>query len=362
MMTGKERFAMALGGGQPDRVPIWELAFIESSIISIAKHFTEDVPEFKLIHEMDPDEVMALLATLYLVVEELDLDGMTLPVFSGNEVIGENRIRDPLGIVYMPSDNGLAYPLQGPITTRKDLAAYEKPVIDATWVLPAQLAKEHFKDQKAIVLMPPDPWKTYWALQGKIDEALIRFYDDPEMAHGIMRIATDICIDVINIGVDNDVEFFCCTGDLAMNTGPMMSPHQFREFIKPYYKEVVDAAHKRGVPVIKHSCGNITQILEDFLDCGFDGIHPIQPQCMDIVQAKEICKGRAAILGNIDCVDLLPSGTVEEVEETVRETIQKAAPGGGYILASANSIHKDVKAENAIAMFRAARKYGKYPI
>ncbi len=361
-MTGKERFAKALRGEQPDMVPIWELAFIESSIIDIAKHFTDEVPDFKLFHEMNPDEVMAILSTLFLIIEELDLDGMTLPALTGTKLIGPDKIQDKMGIVYMPSDNGLAHPLEGPINCREELAAYEKPEIDISWVIPAQLAKEHFKDKKAVVLMPPDPWKTYWAIQGKIDNALIRFYDDPELAHDIMRIATDICIDVINVGVDNGVDFFCCTGDLAMNTGTMMSPNQFREFIKPYYMEVVAASHMRGVPIIKHSCGDITQILDDFLDCGFNGVHPIQPQCMDIAEAKEICKGRAAVLGNIDCIDLLPSGSIEEVEKTVRETIQKAAPGGGYILASANSIHKDVKAENVIAMFRAARIYGKYPI
>ena len=45
-----------------------------------------------------------------------------------------------------------------------------------------------------------------------------------------------------------------------------------------------------------------------------------------------------------------------------QETIKIAGPGGGYILSSSNTIHPDVKPENAIAMYRAARKYGKYPI
>jgi uroporphyrinogen decarboxylase len=39
-----------------------------------------------------------------------------------------------------------------------------------------------------------------------------------------------------------------------------------------------------------------------------------------------------------------------------------AAPGGGYIISSSNTIHPGVKAENYIAMVRAAKKYGKYPI
>jgi uroporphyrinogen decarboxylase len=46
----------------------------------------------------------------------------------------------------------------------------------------------------------------------------------------------------------------------------------------------------------------------------------------------------------------------------VKETIAKASPGGGHILASSNSIHPAVKPENYLAMVEAARKYGNYPI
>jgi uroporphyrinogen decarboxylase len=50
------------------------------------------------------------------------------------------------------------------------------------------------------------------------------------------------------------------------------------------------------------------------------------------------------------------------VKESVKDTIAQAAPGGGYIISSSNSIHPGCKPENYIAMVEAARKYGKYPI
>ena len=50
----------------------------------------------------------------------------------------------------------------------------------------------------------------------------------------------------------------------------------------------------------------------------------------------------------------------EEVEQSVRETIAAAAPGGGYIISSSNSVHPGCRPENYIAMVRAARKYGDY--
>jgi uroporphyrinogen decarboxylase len=124
----------------------------------------------------------------------------------------------------------------------------------------------------------------------------------------------------------------------------------------------VASAHARGLRIIKHSDGNLWPILDDLLEAGFDGIHPIQPQSMDIRDVKAHLEGRATVLGNIDCSFLLPFGSQEEVERAVLETIRAAAPGGGYIISSSNSIHPGVKPENYIAMVRAARRYGAYPI
>ena len=92
----------------------------------------------------------------------------------------------------------------------------------------------------------------------------------------------------------------------------------------------------------------------------FDGIHPIQPQCMDIKEVKEYVHGKMAVLGNIDCRDLLVFGSQEEVKEVVKQTIEKTAPGGGYIISSSNSIHPGCKPENYIAMVEASHQYGVY--
>ena len=77
---------------------------------------------------------------------------------------------------------------------------------------------------------------------------------------------------------------------------------------------------------------------------------------------KEHLRGKACVLGNIDCIYLLPFGEKEAVVESVKETIRQAAPGGGYILSSSNSIHPGCKGENVIAMFEAAKKYGDSPL
>jgi uroporphyrinogen decarboxylase len=97
------------------------------------------------------------------------------------------------------------------------------------------------------------------------------------------------------------------------------------------------------------------------VDAGVDGVNPIEPAAgMDIGEVKQKYGHRVCLIGNIDCSCLLPEGSVEEVEAAVKECIRKAAPGGGYIISSSNSIHSSVKPENYLAMIQATRKYGRY--
>jgi len=361
-MTGKERFLTALKCGQPDMVPMWELAINEPCIVNIGRHFTDNVPEIKYLHEMTPQDMVALLNTLKLVVEEVDLDGMTMPVMQGRDLIREGYVRDHLGIVYQINPHGEPLPVEGPISGMEDVKSFKFPEIDEMWMIGVTFCKSQFGENRATVLMLPDPFKIMWSLRGRMENTLIGFIQEPELSHAVAELATDFCIEVYHRGHDAGVDAFIVCGDLAMNTTTIMSPAQFNKYIKPCYDRLVREIHSGGDIIVKHSDGNLWPILDDLLDAGFDGLHPVQPQCMDISEVKEKLSGRACVLGNIDCLDLLPSATPEEVDAAVRDTIKTAAPGGGYILSSSNTIHPDVRPENAIAMWKAARKYGKYPI
>jgi uroporphyrinogen decarboxylase len=83
---------------------------------------------------------------------------------------------------------------------------------------------------------------------------------------------------------------------------------------------------------------------------------------MDLKVAKEKWGDRICLWGNIDLVKTLPYGTVEEVEAEVKQRIEDAGAGGGYICATANSITGFCKIENVFAMTNAVQKYGVYPL
>ena len=126
-MNGRERVLAALALGRPDRVPHLELAYNESSIIKIARHFTGDLPEADFIQRMDLESKVKLFEAALLVIEELDVDGMTLRVFPRTERVDDMHVRDDWGVTWQLSAHGESVVVGGPIETESDLDAYTPP-------------------------------------------------------------------------------------------------------------------------------------------------------------------------------------------------------------------------------------------
>ena len=155
------------------------------------------------------------------------------------------------------------------------------------------------------------------------------------------------------------IDFIATYNDMAWKEGPLVSPQMFREVFLPKMKIVADAIN---LPWAFHSDGNLTIVMEDLLSLGMNCVNPFEPPAMDLKVAKEKWGDRICLWGNIDLVQTLPYGTVEDVEAEVKQRIQEAAPGGGYICATANSITDWCKVENIFAMTAAVKKYGTYPL
>ena len=150
--------------------------------------------------------------------------------------------------------------------------------------------------------------------------------------------------------------------DLAHQGGCLVNPKIYRKYVFPWYKKIGKIMEEAGIPFIFHSDGDFSAVFDDLADCGVKAIHPIEPQAMDIVEVKKNYGDKFCIFGNIDLDYTLTRGSIEEVEELVKKRIKELAPGGGWGLASSNSIPDYVNPENFKAMVEATKKYGKYPI
>jgi uroporphyrinogen decarboxylase len=150
--------------------------------------------------------------------------------------------------------------------------------------------------------------------------------------------------------------------DIAFKTQLLVNPRLLREHVFPWYADMVRLARDRDVLSVYHSDGALQEVITDIIGCGFHALNPIEPGAMDIHAVKREVGGQIAIIGNIDLVYTLTRGTPDEVRAEVRERIRDLAPGGGYAVASANSIPEYVPLANFNAMREAVFEYGRYPI
>ena len=338
-MNSYQRVMTALKVKQPDRVPILEWQ-ISQNVIEV----------------LEPGS------------GELEFMGRNLDVVSTWEDTrerdcGDEAIIDEWGAKRKYLGQRYPIPFEFPIKSEVDLSNFTVPDPQAPWRFDRlKKAVKNYKGKKAIIFCLETVFTYAWVLVG-LEELLVSFRINPDFARKLLQINADYHLKLAESAIELGADVITCGDDLAYKTGLMMSRQDFQEFLLPHYQRMIDLVHSKGAPFIKHSDGNIWEILDLFVDAGIDAINPLEPVAgMDIAEAKEKYGDRLCLIGNIDCGSLLCRKSPEEVEKVVKETIRKAAPGGGYILSSSNAIQKAVKPENYRVMIEATRKYGKYPL
>jgi uroporphyrinogen decarboxylase len=195
-----------------------------------------------------------------------------------------------------------------------------------------------------------------------VSDAFLMFYDDRPFLEKLMDILLEHQIKVMQAVMDEFAEelaFVLVNDDIAQNQGLMIHPDMFLEIFPHRLKRLIAPAKDAGKLLAYHTDGKMDMIFPILDDVGIDICHPIEPESNDIFEIKKKWGERFTLVGNIPTV-LLAYGTMEEIDETVREYCEKMGPGGGYVLGSSTSIMEGLPPENFVAMTKAAQKYGRY--
>lgn len=145
----------------------------------------------------------------------------------------------------------------------------------------------------------------------------------------------------------------------------IVSPAMYRAWELPVVAAVAAAAHERGALLHVHQHGPSLAVIGDLADAGVDLVDPLERppsgDVADLALVKRRHGRRIALRGNIHSHDVLLRGRPADVEAQVRECIDAAAGGGGYILATGDGAILGTPDENIRAMVAAGRRYGRYP-
>jgi len=370
-MSHRERFFTALDREEPDIVPITDLGLDLPIVEAITGRKLEG---FSLIG-VSREDTWNVSATCREAMSEacLKLGFDAIPAISDyslqskksvSEPISENRFIDEWGrILELRSDTKTTWWIGGTVQTEEDLQNYipPDPEDEGRFEMVERLVRP-LKEKDVAVMGQGHSggWHMGFQVRGGIDKLLIDMFRRPKLAREFLEKIAETCLGMIKVMIDGGVEVIFITDDYADNRNPFMNMKMFREFELPNIRKVVELCARRGVPVLKHSDGNCYPILDDMVEAGIRGFHPIEPGAMDLMDVKQRYGHKICVLGNVDCRYTLPFGSQEDVRWDVRRCIDAAAEGGGYVLTSSNSIHANCKPENILVMVDEARKYGRY--
>ena len=352
-LTSRDRVLAALRGQEPDRVPFMEVS-VDRAVAYAA--VGQSVTNGRAPRTRSAAEDLIAMGGLFGMPEEGDLElarAMGLDALGVHFWVPTERVNAEV--------DGHSMMVGGKIKSRSDLALLRLRLPDPDNPMiyePYQRFIERYRDS-GLALFCFTSMGFDSAVQGMGFETFsYALYDDPILVEGMFDLYADWYTRAMRRLTALGFDFLWLGDDIAFKTAPFVSPRVFRSLFLPRGRRVVEQI---TLPWVFHSDGNLVPILDDLLELGMCGLHPIEPEAMDLVEIKRRYGSRVCLLGNIS-VDTLSRGTPKEVDALVEHAIQVAAPEGGYIVGSSNSITWYCKPENVAAMCRAAQRYGAYPI
>ena len=182
-----------------------------------------------------------------------------------------------------------------------------------------------------------------------------RLVDDAAFVQRLLEARTEWCIAMYQKAASLGAEVLVLGDDAGHQKGPMISPRMWRKFVLPYHRRIVEAL---DVPVIWHSDGDIEALLPMAIEAGFVGIHGLDAVAgMDLLKIKREYGQALVLIGNVD-VRVLFGSDLEAVRREVDRCMAQGAPGGGYMIASCNSICEGMNPAAVAEMFRYEEEVG----
>jgi uroporphyrinogen decarboxylase len=339
-MTSTQRVMTVLRRGEPDRIP----------------HF-EWIIDQKVRHVLCPG------ASMEEFTVRMGLDAMlTAPDFK-SEQIAPGRFKNEWGIEVEKGEEQHSTVVRAAIRTMADFEQYQPPDAYSPYRFDSlKKLVARYKGKYAIGVHLNDVLSIPRNLMG-FGELMMAFGLEPDLVARLAEMSVDLNIELAGEAARHGADFVFTGDDYSSGQSPFMAPGTFRKLLYPGLKRAVKGFHDHGLPVIKHTDGNIMPLMDMIADAGFDCLDPIDPLGkMDMALMKREYGRAFALKGNVNCATTLVNGTAREVVRETLGVIQAAAEGGGLIVSSSNSIHSSVAPLNYLAMLSTIKAYGRYPI
>jgi len=148
---------------------------------------------------------------------------------------------------------------------------------------------------------------------------------------------------------------------VAYKKSLFFSPNYWRAYFRPWVEAMIHECHAHNLPVIYHGCGNVSLILEDFIEMGVDSYNPLEAKAgLNCVELRRKYGHRFGVCGNSD-IQVWETGDKEKIRKEVLRKLN-AAKGGGMIFQSDHSVSSSVSGHTYDYIVKLVREFGTYPL
>lgn len=182
--------------------------------------------------------------------------------------------------------------------------------------------------------------------------------DEEPRLYGLIQMVEDFNMAIVRHYIDFGAEWMRYPEDLGMQVGPMLSPEQFRKYIKPSYKRLMEPALEAGCVVHMHSDGDIRELVDDLIDSGVEVIN-LQDLVNGIDWIVEHLAGRISIDLDIDRQEVTRFGSPAQIDDLIREEVEKLGSREGGLM-MIYGLYPGVPLDNVKALMDAMEKYATY--
>ncbi len=345
----KERVTAALNHEEADRVPIWDYIDNRGIVDYICPGWDDyHAAMVKVYHTLGIDMCRGYGAS-YATADDgvvSEADGVVQRVISGRS----------------------SWQLNYPIKTLDDLKTFTREPADENWLKNDWIPRQ--RSQKAAfepyTMYIPAGGCGFHSTYGLMGQQLFSYaiYDDPVNVERILEIETESAYRLAKAAAEaNLAPVYFIGDDIAYKNKLMFSPDFLRRTFIKSLKRCCEPPKAAGMKVIFHSDGYVMDILDDMIDAGIDGLNPIEPLAgMDIGLLKKRYGKNLVLVGNVDCSQTLPLGSVEDVVEATKQCLRDAGHGGGLLIGSSSEIVPSTPVENILAFYETCRTWGQYPL
>lgn len=314
---------------------------------------TDRIPTFEWFIDPGVGEALTGSRDLLDIIESLDIDGVNIRPDYRRQLIDEKTFSDEWGTVRQDTGDVLPAITANPIAELLDHKDFTFPDPTAPWRFESlERAVERFGDQRAVILNVRDGFSDLRDLLG-YEEALVSLMTEPDDLKDLLARVVDFNLALARTARERcGVNIVATTDDVAFPQGLLISPEIYHDILGPAFREVIAGFKSEGYLCIKHSDGDVSSLIDFWIDAGIDCLDPIDPCAgLDLATTKQRYGDKICLKGNVDCAGVLQSGTPDEVRAATRTAIEAAGPDG-FILSSSNTIHRGVKPENYRAMLK----------